>query len=229
MSEANTEKRGLKQIFSDLIYGRSKTEEVQLNEPEVFTNNVISGTHNKITEIIFSLVDLVVNSRIQLIGGIQYDEYMDISSYLDIMSRANLIPYGESIITLMNSVSDFSFEFIDHIDDDGNIQKFCIIRNADTTNIDFNSIFAIFQVTSNKEEYNSLKDFIDLADGCICDGLEHFIYRHICGVILNYVKLNISRFPLPEENMVYIISEWPNKCKLVNFNSWISTKEDMQE
>ena len=224
MSEGYTGKKGIANFFSKLFNASNNEAEcVQLKHNELQTSCINSGCHNKIGEVVHKLADIAINSRIKLVGYMDFNTPMDIPTYLDIVSKAELLPYGESILATLNSTEDFSFEFRVHKDSNNTNQIFCIIEMMET-----GEVLSIFKVTENQDQFRLLSDFLLLADMSNTNGLEHFIYRHICGVILNYVKLNVSRFPLPEQGFTYIIEEWPNKCSLVEFMAW-SKQEDETE
>lgn len=220
MSEGYTGKKGIANFFSKLFNTSHEVEYVQPERNDQPTSCILSGCHNKIGEVVYKLADIAINSRIKLVGYMDFKAPMDIPTYLDIVSRAELLPYGESILATLNSTEDFSFEFIVHKDSNRSSQIFCIIEMMETS-----EILSVFKVTENQEQFNLLSDFLVLADTVNPDGLEHFIYRHICGVILNYVKLSVSRFPLPEHGFTYVIEEWPNRCNLVEFKTWMQEEK----
>lgn len=215
MSEGYTGKKGIANFFSKLFNTSHEVEYVQLERNDEPTSCILSGCHNKIGEVVYKLADIAINSRIKLVGYMDFKAPMDIPTYLDIVSKAELLPYGESILATLNSTEDFSFEFLVHKDFSGTSQIFCVIEMLETS-----EILSVFKVTENQDQFHLLSDFLVLADTINTDGLEHFIYRHICGVILNYVKLSVSRFPLPEHGFTYVIEEWPNRCNLVEFEAW---------
>lgn len=220
MSEGYTGKKGIANFFSKLFNTSHEVEYVQPERNDQPTSCILSGCHNKIGEVVYKLADIAINSRIKLVGYMDFKAPMDIPTYLDIVSRAELLPYGESILATLNSTEDFSFEFIVHKDSNRSSQIFCIVEMVETS-----EILSVFKVTENQEQFNLLSDFLILADTVNPDGLEHFIYRHICGVILNYVKLSVSRFPLPEHGFTYVIEEWPNRCNLVEFKTWMQEEK----
>lgn len=220
MSEGYTGKKGIANFFSKLFNTSHEVEYVQLERNDQPTSSILSGCHNKIGEVIYKLADIAINSRIKLVGYMNFEAPMDVPTYLDIVSKAELLPYGESILATLNSTEDFSFEFTVHKDSNNTTQIFCIVELMET-----GEVLSIFKVTENQDQFRLLNDFLILADTTNANGLEHFIYRHICGVILNYVKLNVSRFPLPEHGFTYIIEEWPNRCNLVEFRSWLQEEE----
>lgn len=226
MSESYSGKKGFKSFLSKLIGHETKTEYVIPKEDmnERNTSSVMCGSHTSISSAISKLADIAINSRIKYVKHADIGVDMDITEYLETLGRAELLPYGESVLCLINSIKNFNFYFVYN---DSTI--YCIIRMDET-----DEILAIMQCTNNTTEYGLLLDLLTLSNICSNQCLESHIYRHICGLILNYVKISVSKFALPEEGMAYIIREFPNKSELVNYNEWINQfnpdhEDEMQE
>ena len=124
---------------------------------------------------------------------------MEVSTYIEILGRADMIPYGENIMCTLNSIESFFFTFVTGLDDNDNPHMYCLINTPKEP-------LAVFKITNTDADYSTMPDFLLICDDCVYDGLEHFLYRHICGIILNYVKLTLMKYPLLYDLLIYILA-----------------------
>ena len=222
MSEAYNDKRSIRSSIKRLFTKSEDDEDITSSD---IVREALAKSQNRITRFISKLAELGTSSRLDLTGFIHSDEPMGILSYIDILARADMIPYGENVMCTLNSIERFYFEFVDHEDDNREIQKYCIISTMESSLLNTEiEVVGIFQVTTDTESYNTMDDFIKLCEECIDNGLEHFIYRHICGIILNYVKVSISRYPLLQDGLAYVLAEYPQSTTVVDFDEWFHNK-----
>lgn len=205
-----------KKLFNRITNNQDKMED----KNSLTCNITSSGLYSRVSDIIYNIIKSAQNNM----ESEDMTSEFDLSSYLNLISLSDIAQYGVNITDILNSTDNFKFEFIDHVDSFDHIQKFCII-----TEMHSNEILCIFKVTEDKEQYSMLDIFLS-AYHSMLDHIEygtnnklyHFVYRHLCGTILNYAKLSITRFSLPEEGMVYMIMQWPDKCELLNYNKWVN-------
>ena len=124
MSEAYNDKRSIRSSIKRLFTKYEDDEDITSSD---IVREALAKSQNRITRFISKLAELGTSSRLDLTGFIHSDEPMGILSYIDILARADMIPYGENVMCTLNSIEGFYFEFVDHEDDNGEIQKYCVI------------------------------------------------------------------------------------------------------
>lgn len=178
---------------------------------------VFTESQNRITNFILNLARIATESRLETIGFIHVNEPMEASTYIEILGRADMIPYGENIMCTLNSIESLFFTFVTGLDDNDNLHMYCLINTPKEP-------LAVFKITNTDADYSTMSDFLLICDDCVYDWLEHFLYRHICGIILNYVKLTLIKYPLLYDLLIYILAEYPGTVDIVNLEGWAKNR-----
>lgn len=172
-----------------------------------YTNSVMNGLHTSICETVFNLANIIFDTRINYLK----DNPIILKGYIEVLKNIDALCDENTINSIFSSIEDFDFKFIRN-----DSEVYCIIKMKDS-----NDIFAIMQCTNNFMQYKSLSNLLNAKNVYNKNYLENFIYKHICGIILGYTRVSISRFPLSEVEMSYVIKEYPDEPELVIFNDWM--------